>query len=133
VQLNSPLVDSHLTGVISRGFEGSKSKLLAWGPSVRRSPAAALGKGDCRSSAGSSGPPVPTPLVKARYGGGQAARGCGSKMSDGLPSGFAAIIGALPIVLPSALRRNPGTSSSGSRTLKPGTRKLGRTLNMGAP
>jgi hypothetical protein len=29
------------------------------------------------------------------------------------------------------LRRNPGTSSSGSRTLTPGARRLGRTLNMG--
>ena len=92
---------------IARGVEGSKSRLLAWGPPVRRSPAA-LGKGDRPSSAGSSGRPMPTPLAKARYGGGRALWGCGSKMSNGRPSGFTAVIGTLPIV-PSALRRNPGT------------------------
>jgi hypothetical protein len=34
VQLNAPPVDSHLTGVTARGIEGSKSRLLAAGPSA---------------------------------------------------------------------------------------------------
>src|SRR5215207_28742 len=134
VQPNSPPVDLQLTGVIARGVEGSKSKLLACGPTVRRPSVAALAKGDCPSfAAGSAEPPALAPLAKARYGGGQTLKDCGSKMSNGLPPTFAAGGDAVPTV-PSALRRNPGTSSSGSRTLKPGPRKLGRTLkNMGAP
>ena len=92
---NSPPVDLQLTGVIARGVEGSKSKLLAWGPSVRR-----LARGGARESV-----TVHRPLPAARNcrrwllwrrpgtAGGQAARGCGSKMSNGLPSAFAAGVG----------------------------------------
>jgi len=91
VQPNSPPFDSQLTGVIARAVEGSKSKVLACGPTVRRPSVAALAKGDCPSfAAGSAEPPALAPLAKARYGGGQTLKDCGSKMSNGLPPTFAA-------------------------------------------